>query len=104
MHRVLFFAYMSFILFGMLISVFAMSNSGATDHSVNYSEAAIFFCLLPSIPCALHYVAATRVKTGKASGRILSRMMAWLMLFVFPIGTAIAIYLFKKTGFQWQRR
>ncbi len=104
LHRVLFLIYMILILFGGLVSVFAMSNPEVSNHSVNYLEAAAFFCFLPSIPCALHYLAATRVKTGKASGRILSRMMAWIMLFVFPVGTAIAIYLFKKTGFQWQRR
>lgn len=104
LHRGLFFTYMILILIGVLISVFAIIDPDVANHSVNYLGAAAFFCLLPSIPCALHFLAATWVKTGKRRGRILSRTIAWLMVFIFPVGTVISIYLFKKTGLQWQQR
>ena len=104
LHHVFFFSYLILILFGVLASVFVMNNSGAADFSSSYLQVAVFFCLLPSIPCAIHYFAATGVKTGKKRGRVLSRLMAWLMILVFPVGTAISIYMFRKTGTQWQQR
>lgn len=47
--------------------------------------------------------ASIKVKQGNGSGRTLSRVMAILMLFSFPIGTVLgAIALWKSSARQWQ--
>ncbi|MEQ1175333.1 hypothetical protein ABLU22_10060 [Acinetobacter lwoffii] len=48
--------------------------------------------------------ASIKVKQGNGSGRTLSRVMAILMLFSFPIGTVLgAIALWKSSARQWQQ-
>ncbi|ATO18221.1 hypothetical protein BS636_00265 [Acinetobacter sp. LoGeW2-3] len=47
--------------------------------------------------------AALKVKKGQGEGRTLSRIMAVLMLFSFPVGTVLgAIALWKSSEKQWE--
>lgn len=51
----------------------------------------------------LHYVAAYESVQGTTKGRNTSRFIALILLFLFPIGTVIALYLFYKTSdLEWQ--
>lgn len=61
------------------------------------------FALAISMPLAvLHLFAALGAQRGAAWGRTLSKVIASLMLLGVPIGTAIGIYIFSKTGERWQ--
>ena len=52
----------------------------------------------------LHYVAAYESARGTTRGRNISQLIALILLFFFPIGTVIAIYLFYQTSqFKWQK-
>lgn len=52
----------------------------------------------------LHYVAANQSAQGTRKGRNTSRFIALILLFLFPIGTVIALYLFYKTSdLEWQK-
>jgi hypothetical protein len=50
----------------------------------------------------LHRCAARGARLGTAWGRTTSRVIAVLLLFGFPIGTLIAVYIFSRTGEKWQ--
>jgi hypothetical protein len=51
------------------------------------------------VPIAiLHGFAAKGTRTGRSYGRIVSRVVAVLWFVGFPIGTVLAIYVFRKTG------
>lgn len=52
----------------------------------------------------LHYVAADQSAQGTRKGQNTSRFIALIFLFLFPIGTVIALYLFYKTSdLKWQK-
>ncbi|MGA8883875.1 MAG: hypothetical protein WB445_09750 [Acinetobacter sp.] len=52
----------------------------------------------------LNALACMKVKKGANQGLILSRIMALLMLFSFPVGTVLgAIVLWKSTAKQWEK-
>lgn len=52
----------------------------------------------------LNALACIKVKKGANQGLILSRIMALLMLFSFPVGTVLgAIVLWKSTAKQWEK-
>ena len=52
----------------------------------------------------LHYVAACESAQGTTRGRNISQLIALILLFFFPVGTVIAIYLFYLTSqFKWQK-
>lgn len=52
----------------------------------------------------LHYVAAYESARGTTRGRNISQLIAMILLFFFPVGTVIAIYLFYQTSqFKWQK-
>jgi len=53
----------------------------------------------------LHFVASNESAQGSTRGRNLSRFIAVILLFLFPIGTVIALYLFyKTTENEWQKQ
>ena len=55
------------------------------------------------LPMALlHWCAPRGAERGQRWERITSRVIAVLMIFGFPIGTIIAIYIFFQTGQKWQ--
>ncbi len=49
-----------------------------------------------------HYYAARGARSGKAWGLTMSRIIAWIMVFGFPIGTIIGVYILKQIGEKWQ--
>ena len=53
----------------------------------------------------LHFVASNESAQGSTRGRNISRFIAVILLFLFPIGTVIALYLFyKTTENEWQKQ
>lgn len=53
----------------------------------------------------LHFVASNESAQGSTRGRNLSRFIAVILLFLFPIGTVTALYLFyKTTENEWQKQ
>ncbi|HEY2683160.1 MAG TPA: hypothetical protein VGI93_06610 [Steroidobacteraceae bacterium] len=75
-----------------------------------FTLAIVFICLQKEEPLGiliglfplgfalLHFYAAKGAKYGRSSGRTLSRVIAVLWFFGFPIGTILGIYVFVKTG------
>jgi len=58
---------------------------------------------IPNLSIAvIHYFAAEGTRDGKYWGKILSRIIATIMLLGFPIGTVIGIYLLMQTGKKWE--
>ncbi|MBJ9952140.1 MULTISPECIES: hypothetical protein [unclassified Acinetobacter] len=52
----------------------------------------------------LHFIASIEAEKGSERGRHISRFIAVILLFLFPIGTLLAIYLFYKTSSgEWQK-
>lgn len=52
----------------------------------------------------LHFIASVEAEKGSERGRRISRFIALILLFLFPIGTLLAIYLFYKTSSgEWQK-
>jgi len=45
-----------------------------------------------------HWYAAKGAKLGKSYGRVISKVIAFLWIFGFPIGTILACYVFPKTN------
>lgn len=53
----------------------------------------------------LHFVASNESAQGSTRGRNISKFIAVILLFLFPIGTVIALYLFyKTTENEWQKQ
>ena len=53
----------------------------------------------------LHFVASNESAQGSMRGRNISKFIAVILLFLFPIGTVIALYLFyKTTENEWQKQ
>ncbi len=51
----------------------------------------------------LHFIASNESAKGTMRGRSTSKFIAVILLFLFPIGTVIALYLFYKTSeSEWQ--
>jgi hypothetical protein len=63
---------------------------------------AILACVILLPIAFLHWCAARGARRGERWGRLTSRVIAVLMIFGFPIGTLIAIYIFSQTGQKWQ--
>lgn len=52
----------------------------------------------------LHLIASVEAEKGSERGRHISRFIAVILLFLFPIGTILAMYLFYKTSSgEWQK-
>ena len=52
----------------------------------------------------LHFIASVESAKGSMRGRNISQFIAVILVFLFPIGTALAFYIFYKTlGDQWQK-
>lgn len=63
-----------------------------------------FILLLLALMIYLNIQASLKVKQGNRGGRTLSRIMATLMLFSFPVGTVLGVIaLWKASARQWQQ-
>jgi hypothetical protein len=52
----------------------------------------------------LHFIASLEAEKGSERGRRISRFIAVILVFLFPIGTILALYLFYKTSSnEWQK-
>lgn len=52
----------------------------------------------------LHFIASLEAEKGSERGRRMSRFIAVILLFLFPVGTLMALYLFYKTSvYEWQK-
>ncbi|MDV8156147.1 hypothetical protein [Acinetobacter bereziniae] len=52
----------------------------------------------------LHFIASLESEKGSERGRRISRFIAVILVFLFPIGTILALYLFYKTSSnEWQK-
>jgi len=88
---------------GIVAFAVIMLLMGASMLLRHQEDAAVGLIGLGFLPIALaHWFAARGAKAGKTSGRTLSRIIATLWLFGFPVGTALGIYVWKKTGSDWQ--
>lgn len=96
LHRVLFIAYISFMVIFALLGVRLFFGPHREDAGLGFVGIAV----LPL--AAIHYYAAIGARTGKGWGRDLSRLIAAIMLIGFPIGTMIGVYIFRQTGKKWQ--
>ena len=61
----------------------------------------VYGLFLPMI--VLHFFAARGARQGKSYGRILSYLYGIIAVFGFPIGTALAVYVFSQVGKKWER-
>jgi hypothetical protein len=85
-----------YALLGAAISAVAFSGFlGKMGNSV------VLIPLIFAIIFSMHYFTAVACKTGKPGGRLASIVIACFMLFGFPIGTIIGIYLLANTWRTW---
>lgn len=61
-------------------------------------QLALFVLAVATPLAAFHFFAASGARQGKAWGKVLSQTFAVLVFLGFPIGTALSIYIFMKTG------
>ena len=67
------------------------------------AAASMWLFYLPLVGLALlHWAAANGARSGSTLGRRLSKVLGGLLLFGFPIGTAIGFTLLKRAGSEWQ--
>jgi hypothetical protein len=90
LHTIIFFIYASLLALVVLFSFDGEHGSAIVAGVV----------LLPI--AFLHWCAARGAKRGQRWGRTTSRVIAVLMIFGFPIGTLVAIYIFSQTGQKWE--
>jgi hypothetical protein len=67
------------------------------------AEMSMLLVYVPLLGLALlHWAAAKGTKKGSLLGRRLSKGLGGLLLFGFPVGTAIGLALLKRAGSEWQ--
>ena len=92
-HRALAFLYG---LLGIVCLAAALFGSGGMTNA-SLIVVLIFFAIIFSV----HFFTARACRDGKPAGRIASIVIACLMLFGFPVGTLIGIYLLVNTWKPW---
>jgi len=93
-HQVLLIAYVAIWL---LLTVLTLSEKHeAAMHP------SIFFTAIFALPIAGHLFAMIGARRGNSWGRTLSRAIGVLLLFGFPIGTILGIYVLRQVGKAWQ--
>lgn len=95
-HRIFYLAYFAFAIIFALLGAAQLINGHPQDAWMGLIG-------LFTVPVGLvHWCAARGARQGKRWGRVLSSVIAVLLLFGFPIGTAAGIYLLVKLGSNWQ--
>jgi hypothetical protein len=95
-HRIFYIAYFAFAIIFALLGAAQLFNGHPQDARMGLIGLVI-------VPVGLvHWCAARGARQGKRWGRILSSVIALVLLFGFPIGTVAGIYLFAKLGSDWQ--
>jgi hypothetical protein len=86
---------LAFFVFAVLMLVVGLSNFLRGRQG----EAGLTFIGVLLAPLGVaHWYAAKGARLGKSYGRIISRIIAFFWLFGFPVGTLLAVWVFKKTG------
>lgn len=85
-HRVLFIAY---IIFGLLTLLVLFAK---------FDVFIVMFEVMMLSLAAFHYYAANGVRDGNNTGHGLSRIFAYIIFLAIPLGTLMAMYIFKMTG------
>lgn len=89
---------------GILYGVFAVAftaiifTSGTTDRDGGLP---LFLLVFFGAISAIHIFTGRACRQGKQGGRQASIVIACLMLFGFPLGTLIGVYLLSNTWKQW---
>ncbi len=95
-HRIFYFAYFGFAIAFALFGAAQLFNGHPRDAVVGLIGLFI-------APVGLvHWCAARGARQGKRWGRVLSSVIAVVLLFGFPIGTVAGIYLLAKIWSDWQ--
>lgn len=95
-HRLLAWLYGAF-------GVFVVASSMMSSHGPRFSAVNVGLLLIFSLIFAAHFFTARACKQGKSGGRTASIIIAFLMLFGFPIGTVIGLYLLANSWHPWVR-
>jgi hypothetical protein len=91
-------------MFAFYVCLFViLSLAGARALWEGEANDSIMVVAIVWLPFALlHWCAARGARLGTAWGRTTSRVVAVLLMFGFPIGSILAIYIFSRTGEKWQ--
>jgi hypothetical protein len=96
-HSILAFAYFFFAGVGALVII---RNFFREEHEEIWFGLA---CLVVSGSIGLiHFYASKGARMGAPWGRTMSRVIGVLLLFGFPIGTAIGAFILTQCGSKWQ--
>lgn len=94
-HRIFFIAFGAFAIIMLLVGIPALLRGG--------EDAGVGFLGIGFLPIGVaHWYAANGARDGKSYGKVLSRIIGFLWLFGFPIGTALGIYVLYQTGAKWK--
>lgn len=85
------------IAYGIGTALFVVPLAFSGDHTAPF-----FFLGIGGPPALIHAVAAAGAHRGMRWGRNLSRVVGVFLLFGFPLGTAMGIYILSKTSDKWQ--
>jgi hypothetical protein len=96
-HRIFFAVFAGFAVIMLLIGISGWVRP-TPGVGIGIGFVGLFF--LPF--AALHWYGAEGAKNGKASGRVISRIVGTVWLFGVPIGTVLGIYVWFQTGSKWK--
>lgn len=91
LHRVFFLLY---VVLAIVLTVYGLN---ALMHGKSDAIALIFVELVFLAVIAAHWYAAKGARLGKAYGRTISRVIGCCWVLGFPIGTALAVFVFSRT-------
>jgi hypothetical protein len=91
LHRVFFLLYVAI---AMIMTAFGLS---ALMRGRGNAAAFIFVDLVLLAVAAAHWYAAKGARLGKPYGRTISRIIGCCWVLGFPIGTALAVFVFSRT-------
>jgi hypothetical protein len=100
-HRFFFWLYSVVIIIWTIVDAVKAARSLTTslsDWAIGALVAANFVVWL----VVGHWYAAKGARNGTTSGRILSCIYGTIWLCAFPIGTALAVYVFLQVGKKWR--
>ena len=95
-HKVISYAYFFFVVMGLLILVSALFKDGD-----GFGPGLVLILGFGSIGL-IHWMAGKGAKAGTTWGRRMSSVIGTIMLFGFPLGTMLGIYILNRTGKEWQ--